>query len=105
MSKSLQDLIPVILAKTKEKKIPWKTETDEMFSAALGPERTLVVYEIATTFRLSLRGPTNAELEGVSSYDLFMGNTDIKEIYSLARRQALGVDKAIEDVEQTLLSL
>jgi hypothetical protein len=106
MSKSLRDLVPVVLDKTRDRKIPWKPESVEVFSADLGSNQVLVIYENDIDIVLSLRGKGSTELESVDTD----GETPsvkqgLRSLYSLVRRQALGVDKAIEDVEKTLLSL
>lgn len=108
MSKSLRDLLPIILAKTKERKIPWKAEGETIFFAEIAPNRTIVTYEdaLGLTKFVSLRGQDSVELESVSVNFSDDPNKDlISKIYEFARRQSLGIDTAIEDLENTLLKL
>ncbi|MCM0019145.1 MAG: hypothetical protein NBV67_04065 [Tagaea sp.] len=106
MSKMLSDLVPVVLEKSKERKISWRPETPEMFVAEVGKNRTLVIFQDDIDVHLSLRDSTNAELEGISTEKDFFGTrAKLRETYDLARRQALKLDEVIDEVKQTLLSL
>jgi hypothetical protein len=106
MSKTLSDLVPVVLGKSKEGKIFWKPETPEMFVAEVGKNRSLVIYQDDIDVHLSLRGSGNTELEGISTESDYSGTRAmLRETYDLARRQALKLDEVIDEVKQSLLRL
>lgn len=110
MTKRIEALVPVILAKTEEGKIPWKAETATLFVADLGNGHSITVWEESDNkWTLDLRTEDGVRLDGISSrigFDL-AGDTSekVEKIYKLARRQALDIDAAIDDVERSLLRM
>jgi|GEM_PF-6342993 len=110
MTKSIEALVPVILAKTAEGKIPWKAETESIFVADIANGNVITVSEdSSSSYRLDLRTADGVLLDGISSsmgFNLFEDvRGKIKEIYVIARRQALKIDNALEDFEKILLRM
>lgn len=106
MSKSVQKLVPVILEKTRERKIPWISETNTLLSARLPDGRSLALQRDSISRSLSIHNEKNVAID---SYVATMvdreGFSSLEDLFETARRQALNIDGAIAGVEQTLLSL
>jgi hypothetical protein len=110
MTKSIEALVPVILAKTDEGKLRWKAETANLFVADIGKDKVITVSKnTANDYRLDLRRADGVLLDGISSGASFgvfdVTPAQIRDIFDLARRQALKIDEALEDASETLLRM
>ncbi len=103
-------VIEKLLEKTRDKRVQWERTTPGSFRCGLGSERGKSVYftvtwNIVNDFRyaLQMEDAEGNEIFEIVSSDLPTSETEeeilnmIEEIYRLARRQALKVDKKLDE--------
>lgn len=104
---ALADLVPSILQKTLERKLEWEDLSTGSFIARLG-EHSLEVSQLKgdNSTRLALLDSNGRVLESIS-WTLLSAPTDkqLIELYQGARRQALRIDTALDDIAKNLKNL
>lgn len=110
---NIQDLLPKLLETTRKKKIIWHEAMDDFFVSGLGERKFQVVRgldddsgEIFYRFSIYIGGgdmPSGGRFIDTMIADRFKGAySDLEELYSEARRNALGLDKVISDIDNEL---
>jgi hypothetical protein len=99
------ELIPSILEKTRERKLPWENLSGESYIAR--PEdSSLEIFAAAgaiENLRLVLRDDQGRALENVRWRDLTPPlDIQLEEIYAAARRQALRIDIVVQSLKDKL---
>lgn len=98
----LVKLIIKLHERTTRGELHWQqTPEEHAFSASFAKYST-VVASIPRDFMLRLHGPDGRFLESIRGYDLMgydqSAARNLEELYEMARREALGVDQAIDDL-------
>jgi hypothetical protein len=106
----LGQLISKLLAKTRERRVPWqKTERERFFSAQVGDLDLRVASSGEASVAIGLSANTGSSITWYTFLKSAPGRADpffdeVKELYDLARNAALGLDrqlqKAIEVLDQ-----
>lgn len=113
---NIQDLIPKLLLITRKRKIKWQEATHDTFVSLVSQQKFQVNQGFdedsgETFYRFSIyRGGGDAPYEGrfIDSMfaDRFRGPySDLEELYSEARRNALGLDEVISNIDNELAKL
>lgn len=113
---NIHDLLPKLLELTRRKKITWHEVMDNIFVSRIGERKFQVGQGFdadseETFYRLNIYiSGGNAPFEGrfIDSMvaDRFKGPfSDLEELYSEVRRNALGLDKVISDIDDELNKL
>ncbi|AGA07741.1 hypothetical protein CN151_15775 [Sinorhizobium meliloti] len=110
---NIEDLLPKLLETTRRKKITWHEPMDNTFVSRIGDRKFQVGQGFdedsgETYYRFNIYiGGGDSPYEGrfIDSMvaDRFKGAfSDLEELYSEARRNALGLDKVISDIDDEL---
>lgn len=98
----LYNMIDALIDRTQRKSISWEvTAWGDRFVTALGNYSVIISMEDAVC-HLSIQDEFNDIIESVSSMDLLNYSADamykMNTLHSVARRNARGADKAIDDI-------
>jgi hypothetical protein len=110
---NIDDLLPKLLETTRRKKITWQAHTEELFVSKIGDRKFLINQgfdddsgELFYRFNIYLGGsdiPYDGRFIDTMYADRFKGAySDLQELYSEARRNALGLDQVISDIDDEL---
>lgn len=113
---NIQDLIPKLLETTRKKKITWHEVMDDTFISRIAQQKFQVSQGFDEDsgdgfYRFSIyAGGGDLPFEGrfidTIVADRFRGPfSDLEELYSEARRNALGLDEIISDIDNELAKL
>ena len=110
----ISDILTTLLERTKQDKINWQTTADDYaFLAVFGKTSVMIREEdsefdftvVSKPLVLRILNPEGREIERLSSETLPGGNptvTQLRELYSMARHMALGVDSQLDDLLKEL---
>ena len=105
----IADILTTLLERTRQDKVGWQTTVDEStFVAVLGKASVAIEnLEYEGTIALRILNQEGREIEsmvggGRSSQTILEEDEQLKELYSKARRIALGVESQLEDLLKEL---
>jgi hypothetical protein len=112
----IQDLLPKLLETTRRKKITWTEYAGDTYVAKLGEQKFQVTQgfdedsgEHFFRFNIYMGGgdhPYEGRFIDSMYADGFKGSlSDLEELYGEARRNALGLDELISDIDDELNKL
>jgi hypothetical protein len=107
----LGELIESLVEKTRAGRLRWKpTASESTFATAFGGEYGLVIAQASLrsgpVYYLFLRDAEDRELFSISSLDTKIPvAAELPVLYELARRQALDVDKKVDELLRKLKGL
>lgn len=104
---NLVETLPTLLLRTQEGKLKWEEFGTNSFMAQVGGV-FLSIQSMGVSYRISLlnEAGTTLESDDVNSFGSLEENFEqAKELHTLARRQALKIDAAFDQLKKGLDSL
>lgn len=104
-------LVKGLLKKTKAKELNWEITGYETTFQTAFPEYTIQIGEYHTSYSqhdylITIQNKDSVDIDNISDEELYPvwneAYKNMRELYQLARRQALGVDKVLDDLLQEL---
>ncbi len=97
------ELIKIILERTREQKLSWTELSNTGFIAQIGQNSIAIDFLARGRYTLSITDAQGAILERAEADEWHSG--ELKEIYEMARRQALRIDDALIRLKRNLEAL
>jgi len=102
----INDLIVRLHQKTEKNKVDWETTASSNRYLTSSAEYSIIISEEGEDFFLTITDNWDDLIESIGDPELKEINPDafnlMKSLYSLARRNARGVDKAIDEILDSL---
>jgi|SRR5579859_76497 len=105
---TLIELIPVLLNKTADRKIPWEDGGDRSFIAVFGDNIVKIKYDHqsqSVDYRLSLLNSEGSILESYAPDRQTDESETLEELWDAARRRAFLVDDRLDTLKKMLNDL
>ena len=100
-----KELIEIILNRVRERKLSWAELSDTGFITKIGPNSITIDFTNRGKYLLTVTDDHGTILERTDAHEWDAQAGLLKEIYELARRQALQIDDVLVTLKRNLQEL